>query len=109
MTRRRHLRPGEERQVGAGMPLGIGVEEVIGAGIVLVDALLHQPHAEHARIEVEVLLRGARDGRDVVQAVDASHLVEYSGARRRPKPTPNSATPNLESRFLEVGSLFVGS
>ena len=59
-ARRRQLRPRKEGQVRARVPLGVGVEEVIGAGVVLVDALLHQPHAEHAGVEVQVLLRRAR-------------------------------------------------
>ena len=55
------------------MPLRVGVEEVVGAGIVLVDAALHEPHAEHAGVEVEVLLRGSGDRGDVVEPVDALH------------------------------------
>ena len=52
------------------MALAIGVEQVIGARVVLVDALLHQAHAEHAGIEVQVLLCGSGDGGDVVEATD---------------------------------------
>ena len=51
----------------------VGVEQVIGAGIVLVDALLDQPHPEDAGIEIEVLLCRSRDGGDVVQPADAFH------------------------------------
>ena len=55
-------RPVEKGQVGAGRALGIGVEQVIGAHIVLVDAALHQPHAQHLGVEVVVVadLRGDR-------------------------------------------------
>ena len=56
---RRHLRPGEESQVGAGVALGVGIEEVVGAGIVLVDTFLHQAQAQARRVKVEVLLGGA--------------------------------------------------
>ena len=70
-TRRRHLRPWEEREIGAGVAVGVSVEQVIRAGIVLVDAALDEPHAEDARVEVEILLRPSRDGRDVMQPVDA--------------------------------------
>ena len=70
---RRHLSPREEREVGAGRSFRVRVEQVIGAGIVLVDALLDEPHPEHAAVEVEVLLRGTGDRRDVVQPVDAPH------------------------------------
>ena len=73
VARRRHVRPGEERQVGAGVPFGVRVEQVVGAGIVLVDAPLDQAHAEDAGVEVEVLLRRSRDRRDVMQSVDAAH------------------------------------
>jgi hypothetical protein len=53
--------------------LGVGVEEVIRPRVVLVDAALDQPHAKDAGVEVEILLRRAGDGRDVVEAVDAAH------------------------------------
>ena len=53
------MRPGEEREVGAGVPFGVRVEQMVGAGIVLVDAPLDQAHAEHARVEIQVLLRRA--------------------------------------------------
>ena len=53
------------------MSFGVGVEQMIRAGIVLVDALLDQPHAEHAGIEVEVLLRRPGDRRDVMKTVDS--------------------------------------
>jgi hypothetical protein len=77
-ARRRQLRPGEEGEVGAGAAGGIGVEEVVGAGIVLVDALLDQPHAEHAGVEVEVLLRGARDRGDVVEPAHSVRFAQRS-------------------------------
>jgi hypothetical protein len=74
-ARRCRVSPGEERQVGAWMSLGVGVEQMIGPGIVLVHAALDQPHPEHARVEVEILLRGTGDRRDVVQTVNAGHAV----------------------------------
>ena len=55
------------------MSLGVGVEEVIGAGIVLVDAALDEAHAEDAGVEIEVFLRRAGDGGDVVKTVDGMH------------------------------------
>ncbi len=51
------------------MPGRVRIEEVIRARVVLVDAFLDQAHAEHAGVEIEVLLRGAGDGGDVVQSV----------------------------------------
>ena len=52
------------------MAFRVGVEEVVGARIVLVDAPLDEPHAEHAGVEVEVLLRRSGDRGDVMQPVD---------------------------------------
>src|SRR5262245_37008613 len=72
---RRQLRPGEEGQVGAGMAFSIRVEQVIGARVVLVDALLHEPHSENACVEIEILLCGSSNRRDVVQACDAVHVL----------------------------------
>ena len=63
VARRRQVGPGKKRQVGARMALGVGIEQVIGARIVLVDAALDQAHAEHAGVEVEVLLRRSRRSR----------------------------------------------
>ena len=74
-TRRRHVRPGKEGQIRAGMSFSVRIEEVVCAWVVLIDALLDQPHPEHAAVEVEVLLRGPGDGGDVVQSVDGSHLL----------------------------------
>ena len=73
--RRRVPRPREERQVGARAALGVRVEEVIGARVVLVHAPLDQVHAQDAGVEIDVLLRRARDGGDVVETVDAPQPV----------------------------------
>ena len=71
-----HVRPGEERQVGAGMRRTIGVEEMVGPRHVLVDGLLDQPHAQDSNVEVQILLRVAGDDGDVMQAGDVvSHGV----------------------------------
>src|SRR5512146_1550428 len=63
----------EERQVGARMPVGIGIEQVVRPRIVLIHALLHQPHAKHVGVELEVLARVARDRGDVMDAGDVGH------------------------------------
>ena len=81
-ARRRHLCPRKERQIRARVAFGVGIEEVVGARVVLIDALLDQSHPEDAAVEVEVLLRGSGDGGDVVQAVDGSHLVILDRAQR---------------------------
>ena len=62
------------------MAVGVGVEEMVGAGIVLVDAALDEPHAEDAGVEVEILLRRSRDRGDVVDAVDPVHAPLYRKA-----------------------------
>ena len=41
----------KEGEIGAGRRFPVGIEEVIGADIVLVDGLLDQAHAERAGIE----------------------------------------------------------
>ncbi len=71
--RTRKLRPGEERQIRARTPLRVGIEQVVRARVVLVDALLDQAHAEHAGVEVQVLLRRSGDGGDVVKPVGVLH------------------------------------
>ncbi len=60
----------EEGQVGTGVALLVGEEEVVDGRIVLVDRLLHQPQAQHAGIEVDVLLGFAGDRSDVVDALE---------------------------------------
>ena len=60
----------EEGQLGAGAAALVGVEQVVDAGVVLVDGLGHQPQAEHARVEVDVARRVAGDRRDVVDALE---------------------------------------
>ena len=63
---RRHVRPGEERQIGAGMGGPVGVEEMVRPRHVLVDGLLYQPHPHDSNVEVEILLRIPSDDRDVM-------------------------------------------
>ena len=61
----------EEREVGAGAAVLVAVEQVVDARVVLVDRLGGQPQAEHARVEVDVARRVARDRGDVVDAVES--------------------------------------
>src|SRR5436190_21443136 len=84
--------PGKKSQVGPGVPGGIGVEQVVSARIVLVHALLDQPHAENTGVEIEVLLCGSRTRRDVMQPVDAFHAVPPD----RVPPIISRATPGRE-------------
>ena len=69
----RMLAPREEGEIGAGMSRGIGKEQVIRAGLVLIHALLDETHAEHAGVVIEILLRGTGDGGDVMKAGCRSH------------------------------------
>jgi hypothetical protein len=68
----------EERQVRPRMGLLVAVEEVVDAGVVLVDRLGDEPHAEDARVEVDVAPRVPGDRADVVDALE---------------PHPRQATP----------------
>src|SRR4051794_41983565 len=75
----------EERDVRAGPPFLVGVEEVVDGRVVLVDGLLHEPQAEDARVEVDVARRVARDARHVMDAVEPHALARIAHARpRRP-------------------------
>src|SRR5690242_3829433 len=64
-------RPVEEGDVGAGARVAIGVEQVIRAGVVLVDRLLDQAQAERAGVEATV---GRRLGGDRGQMMKAGKL-----------------------------------
>ena len=66
----RRARVLEEGEVGARAALLVRVEEVVDGRIVLVDGLLHQAQAEHARVEVDVAGGVARDGGDVVDPLE---------------------------------------
>jgi hypothetical protein len=63
----------EEGQVRAGVPLLVGVEEVVDGGVVLVDGFLDQPEPENARVKVYVALRLAGDRGYVVDACCLCH------------------------------------
>src|SRR2546429_1711384 len=84
----------EERQVGTGRPLLVAVEEVVDGRVVLVDALLYQPQAEHAGVELDVGRCVAGDGGDVVDALEL-----HRGARARlrdaPFPLPGALMPRI--------------
>src|SRR6266576_1261314 len=61
----------EEGEVGAGIGAPVGIEQMVGAHIVLVDGLLDQPHAEQAGIKGQIL---ARLGGNRGQMVNARQL-----------------------------------
>ncbi len=60
----------EEGQVRARLGVLVPVEEVVDAGVVLVDGLRGQPQPEDARVEVDVAPRVARDRADVVDPLE---------------------------------------
>src|SRR4051794_26030888 len=78
LARRSEMRPRKEGQVCSRVSGRVGVEQVVCAGIILVDALLDQPHAENAGVEIQVLLSRPGNGRDVMQPVDAFHALASS-------------------------------
>ena len=73
-ARRRQMRPREKGQVRPGAPFRVRVEQVIGARIVLIHAALHQPHPEHAGVEIEILLGWPGNRGDVVESGYGVHL-----------------------------------
>src|SRR5436190_4405232 len=62
------LRPGKEREDRSRCAVLVAKIEVIRFGIVEVDGELHQAKGEGGRIEVEIPLRIAGDGGDVMNA-----------------------------------------
>jgi hypothetical protein len=46
---------------------------MISAGIVLVDALLHEPHPKNARVEIEIFLCRSGNRGDVMKALNGFH------------------------------------
>ncbi len=63
-------RPVEEGHVGAGRRQPVGVEQVVGAGVVLVHRLLDEAQAERVGVEAAVARRVGGDRRHVVQAAE---------------------------------------
>src|SRR5690606_30545311 len=68
-TLARH-RPVEEGDVVARAADLVGVEEVVGADVVLVHASLHQAHAKDLRVEALVAADVRRDRRQVVETTE---------------------------------------
>ena len=74
----------EECEVGAGIGVSVGVEQMIGADVVLIDGLLDQPHAEQAGIKRQILprFRGNR-GQMVNPRQLHRHYPRHAAFRRR--------------------------
>src|SRR5262249_36390456 len=101
---RRQLCPGKKCEVGAGMAFRVRVEQVIRAGIVLVDRLLDEPHPENACVEIEVFLRRTGNGGDGMKSVDALH-----GASPGFLPNvPPNVSRQAEPSFLSTPQRLVG-
>jgi hypothetical protein len=66
----RDSRPVEESQVCAGTPLPVGIEEMIGGDVVLVDGLFHQAHPEHICVKGVIAPSVCRDRREMMDAVE---------------------------------------
>ena len=60
------MAPREKGENRAGITLAVAEVEVISAGVVEVDGLLHQPQPKNAGVEIDVLLRIGGDGGNVV-------------------------------------------
>src|SRR3954470_10481386 len=65
--------PGEEGHDASRRAGRIAVVQMVGLRIVEVHRALHEPESEHATVEVQVALRVARDGGDVMDAEYAAH------------------------------------
>ena len=68
--------PVKEGDVGAGRAKAIGIEQVVGRGIVLVHGFLDHAEAQGLRIEIMVAGGIGGDGGEVVQAIEL-HFVSY--------------------------------
>ncbi len=69
--------PVEKCQVGSGATLGVGIEQMVGAHVVLIDGAFDQPHAERLRVEAVILLNRRRNRGEVM------NTGEFHGAPRR--------------------------
>ncbi len=81
---RRHMVPREEGEDGAGRAGLIAIIEVIGAGIVEIDGLLHQPQAEGLGVELDIAARIAGNRGDVVDAMVVHDSALRCGRLERP-------------------------
>jgi hypothetical protein len=73
----RDSRPIKKSQVCAGTSLSVGIEEMIGGDVVLVDGLFHQTHSENACIK-RVIARGVcRDRCEMMDTVELHDEILY--------------------------------
>jgi hypothetical protein len=64
----RGVGPVEEGQIAAGAGQPVGIEEMIGADVVLVDGALDQAHAQGVGVEAQILFGQGGDRGEVVQS-----------------------------------------
>ena len=88
--------PGEERQNRSWPAQLVSEVEMVGAGIVEVHGQLHQAQAQGAGIEIEIPLRIARDGGDVMNA----HVPTPSFRQRFPRVRCSSWVRTASSRVI---------
>ena len=88
--------PGEERQDRARPAELVAEVEVVAAGVVEVHGQLHQAEAQGAGVEIEVPLRIARDGGDVMNA----HATTPSFRQRFPRARCSSWVSTASCRVM---------
>jgi hypothetical protein len=81
----RRRRPVEEGEVGSRRGEAVGIEEVIGGDVVLVDGLLDQPEAEDIGVEIDIALG---IGRNRGEVVDSGELHDRPAFCRRARARP---------------------
>src|SRR5208282_2101834 len=79
----RRALPGEKGENRAGMARRIAVIEVIGAGVVEIDGLLHQAQAKRSGEEIEVAARRARNAGHMMDAGRHAPSVLAFDSKRR--------------------------
>jgi len=59
-------RPGEKRESGSRVTVGVSIKKVISAGIILVDRFFDQTHTKRCNVEFGISLCITRECRDVM-------------------------------------------
>ena len=62
------------------MAFRVRIEKMIRPRIILVHAALHEPHAEHPSVKIQILLRRSGDRGDVMKTVDGMHRATIARA-----------------------------
>ena len=78
------------------MAFGVGVEKMIRAGIVLVDALLDETHPEDAGVEIEILLSRTGDGSNVMESGESGCIDSQNTAKPLIARAENRRTFSLD-------------